>query len=155
MDGDTDKSLKNEIEILQTLLECKYLTMFFGFVIDFSVPSIFFDPVSAAWQEWWTGSTGKRRRRTCCTCCWKGFSFEFQGGRKKLSGFFPLKGYPPPLPLIRQVVFESFPWPIDDIDDSADNDDEAGRGDADLHTIIDNQKKLMLSGESVSLIKIR
>ena len=74
MDGDTDKSLKNEIEILQTLLECKYLTMLFGFVIDFSVPSIFFYPVSAAWQEWWTGSTGKPRRRTCFTCFWKGFS---------------------------------------------------------------------------------
>ena len=66
-----------------------------------------------------------------------------------------VKNFPSPLPLIRQVVFESFPWPIDDIDDSADNDDDAGRGDADLHTIIDNQKKLMLSGESVSLIKIR
>ena len=59
MDGDTDKSLKNEIEILDTLLECKYLTMFCGFVIDFSVPLIFLYPVSAAWQEWWTGSTGK------------------------------------------------------------------------------------------------
>ena len=56
------------------------------------------------------------------------------------------------------LLERSFIWVYtinNDVDDSVDNDDDADRGDADLHTIIDNQKKLMLSGESVSLIKIR
>ena len=92
-------------------------------------------PSAVEWLKWWTGSTGRLRTKTCSTCSLKGFSWvSVWATLSNRDWNMFLKGFS------RVSV-----WAV--------LASQHNRGDADLHTIFDNQRKL--SGESVSFIKIR